>query len=242
MMRLLVLLAATLGAFAAEFEKINAEAERLYGEKSFAKAHETYARIVLSNLPPAELRWVQFRLADTQWRSEAGTQRADTTKLDAARDALDKLVRDIQRTEDKDRVWVEVQESLGDFWWTRRNQQNWGAAWPFYQNALEWWAGARDIETARGRYLGIVWRVERPPGIEPRNYSYGMYGNVLPLAVVENVLKIAQTENDQAHAHYLLARLQRLRVAEAPGTGLASPRGDADPQPPLLERPQGMAG
>jgi len=216
-------LTASLHAQPADYDALKAEAERLFAEKSFAKAHEAYAKINLTNLPPIEQRWVQFRLADTQWRSEAGTQRADTTKLDAARDALDKLVRDVQRVEEKDRVWVEVQESLGDYWWTRRNQQNWGAAWPFYQNALNWWAGARDIEAARGRYLGIVWRIERPPGIEPRNYYYGSYGNILPLAVAENALKIAQTENDRAHAHYLLARTiqqqggsweQRARVPE----------------------------
>ncbi|MBI3878676.1 MAG: alpha-2-macroglobulin [Verrucomicrobia bacterium] len=214
---------ASLHAQLSDYDSLKAEGERLFAEKSFAKAREAYAKIVVTNLPPAEQRWVQFRLLDTAWRSEASTQRADTTKLDAARDALDKMVRDIQRTEDKDRVWVEVQESLGDFWWTRRNQQNWGGAWPFYQNALEWWAGARDLETARGRYLGIVWRIERPPGIQARNYYFGNYGNILPLPIAENALKIAQTENDQAHAHYLLARTiqqqggdweQRARVPE----------------------------
>ena len=55
-------------------------------------------------------------------------------------------MRDVQRTEDKDRLWVEVQESLGDFWWTRRNQQNWGQAWQYYQPALDWWAGGADID------------------------------------------------------------------------------------------------
>ena len=46
------------------------------------------------------------------------------------------MVRDVKRIEDRDRVWVEVQESLGDFHWTRANQQNWGVAWPYYQSAL----------------------------------------------------------------------------------------------------------
>jgi len=224
----LLLLTWQLSLFAAappspDYNALKADAERLFAEKSFAKAREAYAKLTVTNLPPSEQRWVAFRLADTQWRSEASTQRADTTKLDAARDTLDKMVRDIQRTEDKGRVWVEVQESLGDFWWTRRDQQNWGAAWPFYQNALEWWAGARDIEAARERYLDIVWRIERPPGVQPRNYYFGNYGNILPLAVAENALKIAQTENDRAHAHYLLARTiqqqggdweQRARVPE----------------------------
>ncbi len=188
----------------ADYPQLKAEAERLFAEKSFAKAREAYTKINVTNLPPANQRWVQFRLADTQWRAEASTQRADTTKLDAARDALDKMVRDIQRTEDKDRVWVEAQESLGDFWWTRRNQMNWGAAWPFYQNALDWWAGQSVSDEARQRYLDIVWRSAKPPRAEPY-YRYGNYGNVLPRNILENALKIAVTDNDKAHANYLLA-------------------------------------
>lgn len=205
-----------------EYESLKTNAEKLYADGSFAKAHDLYATVNFTNLPPAESRWVSFRLADTQWRSQATTQTADTTKLDQARQELEKLVRDVQRTEDKDRVWVEVQESLGDFWWTRRNQQNWGAAWPYYQQALDWWAGTVDIELARERYLRIIWRIASPPGRE-RYYQYGNYGNYLPMPVLENVLKISQTDNDQAHTHYLIAMTirnqggdweQRARVPE----------------------------
>ena len=79
--------------------------------------------------------------------------RADTTKLDEARNELEKQIRDLTREDQHDRVWAEVQESLGDFSWTRRNYNNWGEAWPHYQAALDWWAGAADIELARERYL-----------------------------------------------------------------------------------------
>ena len=105
-------------------------------------------------------------------------------------------------------IWAEVQESLGDFFWIRRNQQNWGAAWPHYQQALDWWAGARDVDVARNRYLSIVWRMARPPQVE-RFYSYGSWGNYVPLPVLDNALKIAQSENDKAHAHYLIAMTLR---------------------------------
>ena len=86
-----------------EYEAQKAEAEKLYTEGSFAKANEAYHQVALTNLPPAEQRWVQFRLADSQWRSEASTQQADTTKLDQARQELDRLVRDVKLTEEKDR-------------------------------------------------------------------------------------------------------------------------------------------
>ncbi len=189
---------------AADYATQRAEAEKQFADKSFAKANELYRAVNLTNLPPTEQRWVLFRRADTLWRSEASTQRADNTKTEQARQQLDVLVRDITREEEKDRVWVEVQESLGDFWWTRRNSRNWHPAWPPYQNALEWWAGQRATDEARNRYLAIVWRAAKPPGAEPY-YRYGNYGNALPLNILENVLKIAVTENDKAHAHYLLA-------------------------------------
>jgi len=201
----------TLQLFAAEppeYETLKAEAEKLYADGSYAKAHELYARaMVMSNISSNEARWVFFRNAETQWRAQAATQTADTTKLDQARQQLEVLIRDITRVEDRDRVWVEVHESLGDFFWTRRNQQDWGAAWPHYQQTLEWWAGARDIELARERYLKLVWRMARPPGAE-RNY-YGYWGNQIPLDVLENTLKIAQTDEDKAHAHYLVAMTLR---------------------------------
>ena len=173
-------------------------------EKSFAKANEIYRTVNDTNLPPTEQRWVLFRRADTLWRSEASTQRADNTKFNQARQELNVLVRDVQREEEKDRVWVEVQESLGDSFWTPRNQRNWGGAWQHYSQALDWWAGQRAGEESRNRYLDIVWRSAKPPGAEPY-YRYGNYGNVVPLNILENTLKIAVSENDKAHAHYLLA-------------------------------------
>ena len=194
-----------------EYVSLKAEAEKFYADKSFGKAHELYARaMVMSNITSNEARWVFFRNADTLWRSQAGTQTADTTKSDQAREALEQLLRETKRVEDRDRAWVEAQESLGDFHWTRRNQQNWGAAWPNYQQALEWWAGARDIELARERYLQLIWRMAKPPGVErARGSYYGYWGNYVPLDVLDSALQIAQSENDRAHAHFLIAMTVR---------------------------------
>jgi hypothetical protein len=203
------------GAVPPEYEKLKADAEKLFADGSFAKATELYQQVNLTNLPPAEQRWVEFRRADTQWRSQAATQTADTTKLDEARRRLEALVRDITREEERDRVWAEVHESLGDFLWTRRNQQNWGEAWPHYQQALGWWAAARDIEQARARYLAMVWRMARPPGAQRESY-YGYWGNYLPLEVLDNALKIAQSADDQARAHFLIAMTIRNQGGDWP--------------------------
>ncbi len=198
-----------LSALEADYSNLKTEAEKFFSDGSYAKAHEIYKKAAALELSKDDKRWVDFRLADTLWRSQAGTQTADSTKFDQAQHQLEVLVRDVQRVEDHDRIWVEVQESLGDFWWTRNNSRNWGQAWPFYQQALDWWAGQRVSDLARDRYLHLVWTVARPPGVETY-YYYGYYGNTLPPDVLENVLKIAKNPNDLAHAHYLLAvTLQR---------------------------------
>lgn len=194
---------------AADYPQLKTDAEKFFADGSYAKARELYAQADTNSLPAAEARWVQFRLADTLWRAQAGTQTADSSKYEQAQQQLTVLVRDIQRVEDRDRVWVEVQESLGDFHW-RRDNRNWGQAWQHYNNALDWWAGTKEIELARERYLQIVWKIASPPGREDY-YYYGYYGNVLPLEILENVLKIAQSENDRAHAHYLIAMTIRNR-------------------------------
>ncbi|HXG66363.1 MAG TPA: alpha-2-macroglobulin family protein, partial [Blastocatellia bacterium] len=191
-----------------EYATLKAEAEKYFAESSYARAYELYLKADALELPPHEARWVDFRVADTLWRAQAGTQTADSTKYDEARRQLEILIRDSQRAEDRDRVWTEVQESLGDFWWTRNDSKNWGQAWPHYQQALDWWAGAKDIELARERYLKIVFTIARPSWVEPY-YHYGYYGNYIPLEILENVLKIAKTENDRAHAHYLIAMTLR---------------------------------
>jgi hypothetical protein len=190
-----------------DYQSLKGDAEKFYTDGSFARAHELYVSATLTNLPPAEQRWVQFRLADTQWRSQAATQTVDTTQLDEARQQLEILIRDISHEEDRDRTWAEVQESLGDFFWARRNSNNWGVAWPHYQQALDWWSGAPDIAIARQRYLGMVWRMVRPPGAD--RSAYGYWGNVVPLEVLENALKIAQSDNDRARAHFLVAMTLR---------------------------------
>src|ERR1041384_5389918 len=108
----------TLAALPDEYVRLKADAEKFYAEKSFAKAQELYARaLVMSNITSNEARWVFFRNADSLWRSESATERADTTKTDQARASLEQLLRQTTSIEDRDQTWAEAQESLGDFFW-----------------------------------------------------------------------------------------------------------------------------
>ena len=187
-----------------EYTQIKLRAEQLYRDGSFAQSHEEYTKARALSLNATESRWVDFRLADTTWRSQDSTNTSDSTKYDEARQQLEELIRKIIRVEDRDIVWAEVNESLGDFWWMRRNSRNWGAAWNHYNQALEWWAGSPEVETARDRYLKIISKCSTPTQQES-SYYYGYYGNYVPLEILENGLKIAVVANDRAHLHFLIA-------------------------------------
>src|SRR5688572_665877 len=127
-----------------DYSQLTTEAEAQYAQGSFARANEIYSRVDKSKLNAEDVRWVEFRLADTSWRAQASTQTSDNTKFEVAQKQLEELIRVIDKEENRDLVWAEAHESLADFFWTRRSDPNWGGAWPHYQQALDWWAGQRD--------------------------------------------------------------------------------------------------
>jgi uncharacterized protein YfaS (alpha-2-macroglobulin family) len=189
------------------FEAQKAEAEKFYVEGSYAKALELYQKIDLTGLSKSDSRWAIFRRADARWRAQAGSNTADSTEYDRARKQLEELTSINLSTEERDQIWAEAQESLGDFLWMRNDSRNWGGAWSHYQLALDWWAGSRDLDRARARYLAMVWKISKPAWAE--TYYYGFYGNYIPAEVLESALKIARSPDDLAHAHYLMAMTLR---------------------------------
>src|SRR6516164_2847758 len=106
------------------YQDLKKEAEKFYVEGSYSKAHAIYKQAAVLSLPPSDSRWVSFRLADTEWRAQAATNTADNSVYDEARGQLEALVRDTKRPDDRDAIWAEAQESLGDLWW-RQGTQNW---------------------------------------------------------------------------------------------------------------------
>src|SRR5215212_5268210 len=137
------------------YDALKREAERFFDEKSYARAHELYEQASKLELPAAERRWVEFRLADTAWRA------ADDHRGSRA-------LEEIARGENHDRVWAEANESLGDL------TQN----LDYYTAALDWWAGSDEIELARRRYLAIVRRMA-----ERLYYGYQIPRDVLVNAI-----------------------------------------------------------
>src|SRR5690348_1052010 len=124
----------------ADYSQLRAAAETEYSQKSYARAHEIYSRVDKSKLSAAELRWVEFRIADTLWRAQAATQTTDDTKFEQAKKQLEELIRVADKDVDRDLVWAEAHESLADFFWARGGSMDWNQAWPRYQKALDWWA------------------------------------------------------------------------------------------------------
>ena len=190
-----------------DYSTVRTAAEREYSQRSYQRAHEIYAQVDKAKLTASELRWVEFRLADTSWRTQAATQTADNTKIEEARKQLKELTQAANKDVDRDLVWAEATESLGDSFWMRTDM-NWTAAWPYYEQALDWWAGQRDLEQARARYLAIIFKAASAPNANAY-YVYSYYGNSIPLNILENALKISNNVNDRSHLNYLIAMTMR---------------------------------
>lgn len=190
-----------------------ARAETLFAEGSFELARPLFEELAQADLDESTLRWVRFRAADCGWRSAAATRNPDPSRLDAARATLEAIVGAVERPGERERVWAEAEESLGDSYWAHQASSSFYQALPHYRNALDYWAGSEDLTLARERYLAIVWRMARPTWFQ-RGWEYGGYGAWVPVDVLESALRIADTAEDLAHARLLLARTL---VAQAHG-------------------------
>jgi alpha-2-macroglobulin len=186
-----------------DYEKLRTQAEAKYAEGSFELAHAFYEQASAAELDREQRRWVDFRLADSAWRSASSTRNPDTTRIEEAAEVLAKLGTTEARDEERDRVWVEVQESLGDLQWSRDRGRDWGGAWVRFEGALAWWAASPDIELARDRYLGIVWKVAQP-NWHRDHWGHRLAGGRESPTIFENAAKIAETPDDRSRAHYLL--------------------------------------
>ncbi len=206
----LFVLPAVLAALAAtqspDWMTTKARAEELYAQGSFELARKAYAAIDATTLALEDRRWLEFRLSDTRWRSAAGAENADSTELDLGKKGLEELQRHVERPEQRDRTWALTEESLGDWSWQRRGSRDFGSGLPHYQNALSYWAGTRDVEAARRRYLDIVFRMGWPDGGKAGG---GWWHGQIPLELAQNAARIATSASDKAQSGFLLSTVLR---------------------------------
>ncbi|HUO85038.1 MAG TPA: hypothetical protein VM534_07990, partial [Thermoanaerobaculia bacterium] len=177
-----------------------AAAERLVEEGSYRLALEQYQKIDTATLSAKDARWVLFRRADLLWRS--APEDRDDTPIQQAERELRAMLLDEKGAVIDDPVRPEILESLGDLYGSRRRHND-SQAWQFYQQALQWWGGSRDLDPARERYLRIVFKAAGTG--EERWRPMGSFATNLPLDVIENAVKIARDPEDAARARYLLA-------------------------------------
>ncbi|HYO75893.1 MAG TPA: MG2 domain-containing protein, partial [Thermoanaerobaculia bacterium] len=177
------------------YDALRAEAERFYAEKSFSRAHQIYEDAAKLQLTPEQRQWVEFRLADTTLRADVASPSRDPRERDAARAALETLA----NVPTLALINAEANEALGDFYAFHRMHRDPSQSQRFYLRALDFWAGAENIDVARRRYLSIVWRMAG--GAE----GYHNIRNV-PRDVLVNADRIAVTHEDRARARYFLAQ------------------------------------
>lgn len=168
------------------YEELKLRAAGYYSEKSYQLAHETWVKAEALGVPEGDRQILDFYLADSLWRS-----RPDAEKLVSARESLTKLGEDRAAGSLSAEAW----ESLGDSWLAIEG--DWSRAWQDYERALNAWAASTDIDRARPRYLGIVWKATGPPGEDYRAQQ-------MPLEVLANALEIATGTEDRARAHFFL--------------------------------------
>ena len=87
-----------------DYSQLRAQAEQAYTSGSYARAYDIYAKVNKAGLPAAEARWVEFRVADTLWRAQAGTETSDSTKFEEAQKQLEELIRTNDKADERDRA------------------------------------------------------------------------------------------------------------------------------------------
>jgi len=189
------------------YEELKAAAEKYYAEKSYARAVALYEQADAMDLSDEDARWVDFRLGDTMWRNQVATQTHDDTIFQRAMAKLNDVIASYKVATDRDPLWAMAYESIGDFYWERDWSRDWGNGWNHYAQALDYWAGSRDLDVARAEYLRIIFEAAEPAWLAD-NPWYRQYIQI-PANVLENAVRIAQTPEDLAHARYLLAMAMR---------------------------------
>lgn len=175
------------------------EADALHAQGSFGRALEVYRRAADRDLGEALARHVEFRVLDSHLRSLSKSRRDDKSELIQAEEAMKTFINATERVEDRDDIWIDAHVSLGDRYLGRNSTQNWSKAWQYYHQAFEAWAGSRDIESARGRYLGLLRRISRSL---VRDYHYN---SMIPISILENAREISVRDKDLAFTSFLIA-------------------------------------
>ncbi|MBN2068353.1 MAG: hypothetical protein JW739_01835 [Opitutales bacterium] len=190
---------------AASLQTREQSAEAAYREGDYSKAFEIYLALQgeKASLSTGEQSRIACRLADCLWRS--GVSSGDVLKKEQGLQGLQQL--EVQLAEDRHRseLWVQVEESLAEYYILAEAIPEEKSAWDHWQQALGYWETSQDIAEARTAYMGIVRRA-----VSLLQQRFGEESSIfIPQQILLNVLQIADNDTDRAMAHFYLAEQQR---------------------------------
>ena len=182
-----------------------AAGDKYYNEKSYQLAETEYAKFLADKTDAALAREVTFKWSDSVVRG----------KDENNRDKAEKNLQELIDGKDHDRWWAEANASLAadyaerDAWGKAENIKKW------YESARDWWAGSDDVDLARAKFISISfaladfdtthwgWYVADVKAIRLGGEAVAQpQGNQGLQILFEEILKIAKTDADKAHAHY----------------------------------------
>ncbi len=186
------------------------KANQLHQEKSYRLAADQFAKILeTAELTPEASREYLFKFADASWRTKESRRYEEAVK------SLKELVEGDQ----KDRWWAEANESLAEHYLEVNQWQHTEKIKEYLQDARAYWAGSKDIDNARPRFIKATFTLG---DFVSRNWGWGFNG-IKPLAVdgqrilpdkpennglhvlYEELLKVTKSDADRAKVYYSLA-------------------------------------
>lgn len=185
-------------------------ADQLREEKSFREAIGHYEKLLTQEgLSKESMRELQFKVADCSWRTK------ETKRYEDAVAALKVLI----GSEDHDRWWAEASESLAEHYILVDHWQFQQQIKEYLSNAREYWAGSKDIEVARKRFINATftlgdylsrnygWYFQDVKSVRDlgENVEPGQPANNGLFAIYEDILKIVKSDEDKAKVYYSLA-------------------------------------
>ena len=185
-------------------------ADQLWQEKSYRLAAEQYSRLLAGeDLDKNQRRELRFKQADSAWR---------TNEQDRYEVAV-KTLKELIEGDERDRWWAEANESLAEHYlqvnrWQHANEIKAG-----FESAREYWAGSKDLNVARRRFIEITFALG---DFISSQWGWG-YQGIKPLAtdgvrvlppdqpqnaglyvIYEELLKVTRSDEDRARVYYSL--------------------------------------
>lgn len=172
-------------------------AEKLYAAGRLAEAHRAYRFLQTRHPSAADKTWIDFRLADTEWRVQVAKRLPDEAVIDAARESLEAQLRGLSSSGARTRVFAELNESIAELWLERPRE---GPSWDYPQRARhylaaarKWWLENPGEPGRNARFLALFWLSQKQ--MEPQ----------LPVNEMREALSLARSDEERAHLHLLIA-------------------------------------